>query len=134
MPTIETNRWKWKAVYNDSTFLEGYSGGAVPFFPNVDQTKLIRMEATNDQIINYVNLIDGHFNLNGMDIAPTEQELPQGFNSLQVICCARVSCTTDNPPIINVIYRLGWQTNINGTNYKKVLEILSDNSTRFAYD
>ena len=128
-----SERFIWEAELLDGTIIKEIdSAGKEHLFQEVidilDKVKILTL-SWNDKFAS-VNLINGHFDINGTDLGF------KGISDLEnvkykLIYFKRVKqilSTSGTDKIDNIKYHLGFQVNIDGKNYQRIL--LIDNDSR----
>ena len=121
----------WTAVYSNGDELSQYKDdGSENLFSDIDQTKLEAFYISTPDEYWCVDLTDGTFMIN------EESFNFEGFDGVdfKLIYFRRVRQVIgmcDDTHTTSVIHHLGWQTNIDGKNYQRVMAIAEDGSITF---
>lgn len=125
---------KWRARFKNQHTLEQYNDGKERLFREVldRQDELEHFELAENGKLYSVNLKTGMFSINGVDIFPiTEEELglPLRDAHYRIIYYRRMQASFTPQQIEDsalLCHLLGWQTNIDGKNFKRILHIYDD--------
>ena len=118
--------FSWEANLCDGTVITQFNFGKETSFKEVQNNsdKLTSFCISNGSVDYWVDLIDGHFELDGKVKAFFDSE---PVEKLRLIFFKR---RTDTFPStgIKTVYWIGWQTTVGGKNIKKMVGVDEDNS------
>lgn len=120
------NDYYWEAKYKDNSVHRLSEAEPLFLFKDVDQSQVSEFYIKNGSKSFSVDLGTGYLNINGTLIAPTPQELPDPTSPLRLIYIRRTHIPYIGQEVLyppQIRYLIGWQTTINGVNYRKILKI-----------
>jgi hypothetical protein len=110
----------WIAIYEDGRELKQFSEGRENLFKDIDQDRLTLFQVEVNSKKYEVDLADGSFNIDGQKLAFENFGLQ---NKFQLIYFRRVRQQIGEASNPEVTQCIGWQTNIDGHSFKRILKI-----------
>ena len=117
---------QWRADYgNDTLWQYSQDYKKENMFKDIDLNRLVKFELINENVVYSVNLTNGVFFINGielvLDIPPNTQP------PFRLIYFRRVrqsfSTTSQIPKNTTVVHHIGWQITINDKNHQRILAV-----------
>ncbi len=125
-------KYLFVAVYNDGTHYQQTPedvsltkrGGSA--FSDVDHTRLVRFFLASETNSVSVDLVDGHFEINGVPFRLHNED--DGFKDFKLHYWRQVTRNFEVgsrpiPKDVSVIYKIGWECEKDGVTHKRVIEI-----------
>lgn len=119
---------QWIAIYDDGSELSQYNeDGSENLFGDIDQDRLIRFKLESYNKCLSVDLIEGTFRIGTEDIRF------DGFDGAdyRLIFFRRTRQDFGKSVKTTITPHIGWQTNINGKNYQRIMAISEEGQILF---